>query len=62
MYLRVIEGDGCVTKNKNSRHHYINLNAIDKDFVDEFERHLRNIGLTKIQRSTIKYDNGGRKN
>ncbi len=60
--LGVIEGDGCVTKNKNSGHYYTNLNAIDKDFVDEFERHLRNIGFTKIQRSTVKYENEGRKN
>jgi len=57
--LGVIEGDGCVTK--NDRHYYIRLNVIDKDFADEFECHLRNIGFTKIQRYIRKSKSVNRK-
>ena len=45
--LGVIEGDGCVSRDR------IVLSAIDKDFVDEFERNLRAIGIKKITRGIV---------
>ncbi|AIJ06136.1 hypothetical protein JH146_1294 [Methanocaldococcus bathoardescens] len=46
--LGVIEGDGCISKNR------IKLYVTDKDFADEFERHLKIIGFDNIKRCIIK--------
>ena len=49
--LGVIEGDGCISKNR------VKLHVTDKDFADEFEKHLKIIGFDNIKRRIVKRPN-----